>query len=260
MYAKDTSGVIDNENIRPDLMQSGDSVYFFDDTEAFIMVDTVFGFYAPVGYTLQVVGLKYTELKAVETTYDNTASGLDAENVQEAIDELEVQVIENKDNVLLSTNNRDVNFVYGINLFNPNTALVDTLLNSSGGLSASTGWSTSDFIDVGSNKSVFIVEPRFVAEYDVFKNLIPDTFVDNSSYENKLFVTNAKTRYIRFTRQTSTMGTSMVMLGTSATTRRYLFSGKAILKQKDGSELYVDNVVNSRYEIKSGGKNLFDKK
>ena len=58
MYAKDTLGVIDNENIRPSLMQSGDSVYFFDDTQAFIMVDTVFGFYAPVGYTLQVVGLK----------------------------------------------------------------------------------------------------------------------------------------------------------------------------------------------------------
>ena len=33
--------------------------------------------------------LKYTELKAVETTYDNVTSGLDAENVQEAIDELE---------------------------------------------------------------------------------------------------------------------------------------------------------------------------
>ena len=44
MYAKDTLGVIDNENIRPSLMQSGDSVYFFDDTQAFIMVDTVFGF------------------------------------------------------------------------------------------------------------------------------------------------------------------------------------------------------------------------
>jgi hypothetical protein len=94
MYAKDTLGVIDNENIRPSLMQSGDSVYFFDDTEAFIMVDTVFGFYAPIGYTLQVVGLKYTELKAVETTYDNTASGLDAENVQEAIDELQDEKVD----------------------------------------------------------------------------------------------------------------------------------------------------------------------
>ena len=38
---------------------------------------------------LQVVGLKYTELKAVETTYNNVTSGLDAENVQEAIDELQ---------------------------------------------------------------------------------------------------------------------------------------------------------------------------
>ncbi len=94
MYAKDTLGVIDNENIRPSLMQSGDRVYFFDDTEAFIMVDTAFGFYAPAGYTLQVVGLKYTELKAVETTYDKTTSGLDAENVQEAIDELEAKKVD----------------------------------------------------------------------------------------------------------------------------------------------------------------------
>ena len=94
MYAKDTLGVIDNENIRPNLMQSGDSVYFFDDTQAFIMVDTVFGFYAPADYTLQVVGLKYTELKAVETTYEKNASGLDAENVQEAIDELEIKKVD----------------------------------------------------------------------------------------------------------------------------------------------------------------------
>ncbi len=164
------------------------------------------------------------------------------------------------DNSISKTfSNRDVTFVYGVNLFNPNTALVDTVLNSSGDLSAYIGWSTSDFIDVGSNKSVFIPSPRFVAEYDVFNNLIPGTFVDNTSRADKLFVTNEKTRYIRFTRETSTIETAMVMLGTSATTRRYPFSGKAILKQKDGSELYVDNVVNNRYEIKSGGKNLFDK-
>ena len=94
MYAKDTLGVIDNENIRPSLIQSGDRVYFFDDTQAFIMVDTVFGFYAPVGYTLQVVGLKYTELKAVETTYNNVLSGLDSENVQEAIGELEAKKVD----------------------------------------------------------------------------------------------------------------------------------------------------------------------
>ena len=94
MYAKDTLGVIDNENIRPSLLQSGDCVYFFDDTQAFIMVDTVFGFYAPVGYTLQVVGLKYTELKSVETTYNNVLSGLDSENVQEAIDELEAKKVD----------------------------------------------------------------------------------------------------------------------------------------------------------------------
>ena len=44
---------------------------------------------------LQVVGLKYTELKAVETTYNNVTSGLDAENVQEAIDELQDEKVDN---------------------------------------------------------------------------------------------------------------------------------------------------------------------
>ena len=87
MYAKDTLGVIDNENIRPSLMQSGDSVYFFDDIQAFIMVDTVFGFYAPVGYTLQVVGVKYTDFKAEDSSYDNVTSGRTATQVQEALDE-----------------------------------------------------------------------------------------------------------------------------------------------------------------------------
>lgn len=85
MYAKDTLGVIDNENIRPNLMQSGDSVYFFDDTQAFIMVDTVFGFYAPAGYTLQVVGLKYTELKAEEVSTNEVGV-----TVQDKLDEIDL--------------------------------------------------------------------------------------------------------------------------------------------------------------------------
>ena len=95
MYAKDTLGVIDNENIRPSLMQSGDSVYFFDDTQAFIMVDTVFGFYAPVGYTLQVVGLKYTDFTAEEVLFDDTTLHL-ATNVQEAITKVELNTIPNR--------------------------------------------------------------------------------------------------------------------------------------------------------------------
>ena len=50
-------------------------------------------FTAPSGWELQIVGLKYTELKAVDTSYDNTDSGLTADNVQDAIDELEDEKI-----------------------------------------------------------------------------------------------------------------------------------------------------------------------
>ena len=40
------------------------------------MVDTVFGFYAPVGYTLQVVGLKYTELVADDVRFNGSGNKL----------------------------------------------------------------------------------------------------------------------------------------------------------------------------------------
>lgn len=92
MYAKDTLGVIDNENIRPSLMQSGDSVYFFDDTQAFIMVDTVFGFYAPVGYTLQVVGLKYTDFTAEEVSTNEVGV-----TVQDKLDEIDLDLEQKTD-------------------------------------------------------------------------------------------------------------------------------------------------------------------
>lgn len=92
MYAKDTLGVIDNENIRPSLMQSGDSVYFFDDTKAFIMVDTVFGFYAPAGYTLQVIGLKYTELKAVDVATSEVGV-----TVQDKLNEIDLDLEQKTD-------------------------------------------------------------------------------------------------------------------------------------------------------------------
>jgi hypothetical protein len=56
-------------------------------------------FTAPSGWELQIVGLKYTELKAVDTSYDNTDSELEADNVQEAIDEV-VEIVEALDNEL----------------------------------------------------------------------------------------------------------------------------------------------------------------
>lgn len=102
MYAKDTLGVIDNENIRPSLIQSGDSVYFFDDTQAFIMVDTVFGFYAPVGYTLQVVGIKYTELKAVDVATSEVGV-----TVQDKLDEIDNEIKEYLVDVAYSDNRVD---------------------------------------------------------------------------------------------------------------------------------------------------------
>lgn len=49
-------------------------------------------FVAPAGWQLQIVGLKYTELKASDTTYDNTTSGMTATTVQDAIDEVEARV------------------------------------------------------------------------------------------------------------------------------------------------------------------------
>ncbi|HHX69846.1 MAG TPA: hypothetical protein GX708_17595, partial [Gallicola sp.] len=112
MYAKDTLGVIDNENIRPSLMQSGDIVYFFDDTQAFMMIDTHFSFYAPVGYTLQVVGLKYTDLDAHNIRFNGSGTNylVNRLDVESAVKELDTRVKANADDKVDKQQLRGYNF------------------------------------------------------------------------------------------------------------------------------------------------------
>ena len=91
LQVKDTStSFVDTDTVEVSLgVVTGNKIQL-SDTSVYLEIGTTNStFIAPANWQLQIVGLAYTELKAVETTYDNITSGLDAENVQEAIDELE---------------------------------------------------------------------------------------------------------------------------------------------------------------------------
>ncbi|MBA4294357.1 hypothetical protein C0431_15465 [bacterium] len=147
----------------------------------------------------------------------------------------------------------------GVNLYNKDTALANLLLSevAIGSVEASSGWTTSDFVPVEPNREISIAAPRRVVQYDMFKNVIVETFNDNATSTDLTITTNAKTRYLRFSILTTSAANGQVKYG-GATLRRYPFANKVVLKRRDGQELFVDNVVNHRYEVKAGGKNLYN--
>ena len=89
LQVKDTStSFVDTDTVEVSLgVVTGNKIQLSDTTVYLEIGATNSTFTAPVGWELQIVGLKYTELKAVETTYDNTDSGRTATDVQEALDE-----------------------------------------------------------------------------------------------------------------------------------------------------------------------------
>ena len=209
-----------------------------------------------VNATCKFWGLKTTELDdskiTILTPADSSLSG-EALTQQEVNNE-NVESLKGIKNNLLENKNGAVKYIYGTNRFNKETVSSGYLLNVDGSLIASTGWSTSDFIPVGSNTEISIVAPRYYAEYDIYKNFV--LYVDTNS-EDTTITTNENCAYVKYSMLTSTLNFAQLELGSTFTTR-VPFTQSLPIAHPDGTTLYVDNVVNHVYEIKPSGVNLFD--
>ena len=94
LQVKNTStSFVDTDSVEVSLgVVTGNKIQLSDTSVYLEIGATNSTFVAPTGWELQIVGLKYTELKAIDTTYDNTVSEMTATTVQGAIDELENEI------------------------------------------------------------------------------------------------------------------------------------------------------------------------
>jgi peptidoglycan/xylan/chitin deacetylase (PgdA/CDA1 family) len=161
--------------------------------------------------------------------------------------------------VIKAIKDSDVVGIYeGINIFNSSNCIDDYIISSDGSLGHTVGFSTSDLIDVSLYHKITATNLRRFAEYDYLGNFIKGTYLD-INYSDQTINLNENTRYIRISVLSSSKTTTLVTGGDYTSLKRYIFQNKPILKTQDNRELWIDNVVNNKFEVKPGGKNLFDK-
>lgn len=217
------------------------------------------------GYTFKPpINAKYIRFSYIGD-YANTVmlnTGTSSKPYEEYVEVLDYKMtVENFDENTQKTigNKPDLKLVYGKNLFNKSSVKLNQLLNNKGLTTLSTGWDTSDFIEVPSNTQISISNMRYLCEYDVTGNFINGAFKDGTSNQNPItFTTGKNTKYIRVTFSHSLLNSLQVEIGAEVT--GYNPYTNPVLKKTDGASISVDYVesMNLDYKVDFGGKNRFD--
>lgn len=95
------------------------------------------------------------------------------------------------------------------NLYNPSTITEGQFIDGSGSLIANSSYSTTDFINVNSNKLYFCSGIRFLSMFDVNKVVIPNTYLNYGTPRPLTFKTHASCKYIRVSHLTTDMKDSL---------------------------------------------------
>ena len=128
----------------------------------------------------------------------------------------------------------------GKNLLDPSLSTLDVILNNVGGVTASTGWTTSGHIPVNPNTQISVNSQRFCAEYNESKVFIAGTFFDPTTSSQRTFTTNAATKFLRITHFKSSTNVQVEYGSSSTTFEAY----KELVKAPDGGPLIASNTEN----------------
>ncbi len=115
----------------------------------------------------------------------------------------------NKIEKQVSSKMNPIVYPYGKNIFNKNTVTLDKYIMSTGELVSSDGWYVSDYIPVIANANIILREVTsstnaHCAFYDISKNIILDSLLDNSSLigNNRVRIVPNNAAYFRFSNRT----------------------------------------------------------
>lgn len=175
----------------------------------------------------------------------------------------------NKIEKQVSSKMNPIVYPYGKNIFNKNTVTLDKYIRSTGELVSSSGWYVSDYIPVIANAYIILREVTtstnaHCAFYDINKNIILDSLLDNNSLigNNRVQIVPNNAAYFRFSNRVdlfaATDPSRMQVEYGVGTTKYEEYSAHPKLPNFISTQ-DVNIVKDSSIKNFSTGKNLFNK-